>query len=101
MRRALAQVGGALRRLRRVEHRGRGPLAAALPLFPRPLDPRPAGSENAGAVALFLVEGGDDARFSSTIEELDRVLGGGVVAGSAVLVGGTRGSESLPFSSSV
>src|SRR5512145_1046386 len=50
--------------------------------------PAPAGSEGSGAVALLSVEGGDDARFSSTIEELDRVLGGGIVAGSAVLVGG-------------
>ena len=37
------------------------------------------------------IEAQDDARMSSGIEEFDRVLGGGVVAGSLVLIGGSPG----------
>ena len=40
---------------------------------------------------LAEIELGDDNRFSSGIGELDRVLGGGIVAGSLVLVGGDPG----------
>ncbi len=42
-------------------------------------------------VALEEVTAGTAARFSSGIEELDRVLGGGLVKGSLVLVGGPPG----------
>lgn len=37
------------------------------------------------------IESQDEARVSSGIEELDRVLGGGIVAGSLVLIGGAPG----------
>src|SRR4029078_12936857 len=37
------------------------------------------------------IESQDDARISSGIEEFDRVLGGGIVAGSLVLMGGAPG----------
>jgi DNA repair protein RadA/Sms len=37
------------------------------------------------------IESQDDARTASGIEELDRVLGGGIVAGSIVLIGGSPG----------
>ncbi|MEP7214353.1 MAG: DNA repair protein RadA [Acidobacteriota bacterium] len=37
------------------------------------------------------IETQDDARVSSGIEEFDRVLGGGIVAGSLVLIGGAPG----------
>ncbi len=37
------------------------------------------------------VTGGDEIRFSTGVGELDRVLGGGAVAGSLVLVGGAPG----------
>ena len=37
------------------------------------------------------VDGGDEIRFSSGMRELDRVLGGGAVEGSLVLVGGAPG----------
>ena len=37
------------------------------------------------------VDGGDEIRFSSGMKELDRVLGGGAVEGSLVLVGGAPG----------
>jgi DNA repair protein RadA/Sms len=49
---------------------------------------RPHGSE---PVAFSDIEPQDDARISSGIEEFDRVLGGGIVAGSLVLIGGAPG----------
>jgi len=42
-------------------------------------------------VAYSEIESQDDARNSSGIEEFDRVLGGGIVAGSLVLIGGSPG----------
>ena len=42
-------------------------------------------------VAYSEIESQDDARVSSGIEEFDRVLGGGVVPGSLVLLGGDPG----------
>jgi DNA repair protein RadA/Sms len=42
-------------------------------------------------VAYGDIESQDEARVSSGIEELDRVLGGGIVAGSLVLIGGAPG----------
>ena len=47
--------------------------------------------EASDPIPLCSVSGGGQQRFSSTIDELDRVLGGGVVEGSAVLVGGDPG----------
>ena len=40
---------------------------------------------------IFDVENGDEIRFLTGMGELDRVLGGGAVAGSLVLVGGAPG----------
>ena len=42
-------------------------------------------------VTLAEISPEDTRRFSSTITELDRVLGGGVVNGSVVLIGGDPG----------
>jgi DNA repair protein RadA/Sms len=42
-------------------------------------------------VALRLVEGASESRISTGIGEFDRVLGGGVVPGSVILVGGDPG----------
>jgi DNA repair protein RadA/Sms len=42
-------------------------------------------------VAYSEIESQDDARTSSGINEFDRVLGGGIVAGSLVLIGGSPG----------
>jgi DNA repair protein RadA/Sms len=42
-------------------------------------------------VAFSDIESQDDSRVASGIEELDRVLGGGIVAGSLVLIGGAPG----------
>ncbi len=42
-------------------------------------------------VAFSEIESQDDSRSPSGIEELDRVLGGGIVAGSLVLIGGAPG----------
>lgn len=43
------------------------------------------------AVYLHSIEGTDEDRTSTGIKEFDRVLGGGVVAGSVILVGGDPG----------
>lgn len=50
-----------------------------------------ADREASEPMPLCAVEGKGRPRFSTTIEELDRVLGGGVVEGCAVLVGGDPG----------
>src|SRR5436190_12474622 len=42
-------------------------------------------------IAYGTIESQDDARTSSGIDEMDRVLGGGIVAGSLVLIGGAPG----------
>ena len=42
-------------------------------------------------VKLAEIGGADEIRFSTGIEELDRVLGGGAVVGALVLVGGAPG----------
>jgi DNA repair protein RadA/Sms len=42
-------------------------------------------------VSYAEIESQDDARNSSGIEEFDRVLGGGIVGGSVVLIGGSPG----------
>ncbi len=42
-------------------------------------------------IAYGEIESQDDARIGSGIDELDRVLGGGIVAGSLVLIGGSPG----------
>jgi DNA repair protein RadA/Sms len=42
-------------------------------------------------VAYGEIESQDDARTPSGVDELDRVLGGGIVAGSLVLIGGAPG----------
>ncbi|MBR3383400.1 MAG: DNA repair protein RadA [Clostridia bacterium] len=52
---------------------------------------RAAMSAGHGAVKLSEVEGRDAARTTTGIGELDRVLGGGIVAGSVVLIGGDPG----------
>src|SRR6185369_11966000 len=43
------------------------------------------------AVAYGEIESQDDARISSGVTEFDRVLGGGIVPGSLVLLGGDPG----------
>ena len=45
-------------------------------------------SGTAGVIALNAVPTTDTPRFSTEIDELDRVLGGGLVRGSVVLLGG-------------
>lgn len=45
----------------------------------------------ASPVAFNDIETQDDARTTTGIEEFDRVLGGGIVAGSLVLIGGSPG----------
>ncbi len=55
---------------------------------------RPATGRRRGAakpVPLSLAPDGDEERLSTDIGELDRVLGGGIVPGSMVLIGGEPG----------
>lgn len=66
-----------------VEERVRTAAAAS-----RSFTGRAAGS---APVAYPSIESQDDARTTSGIAEFDRVLGGGIVAGSLVLIGGTPG----------
>jgi len=49
------------------------------------------------AVNLTQIEGGKEERISTGIGELDRVLGGGFVPGSIVLVGGDPGIGNRPL----
>jgi DNA repair protein RadA/Sms len=48
-------------------------------------------SEVARPMLLALAPDGDEARLATGLEELDRVLGGGIVPGSVVLIGGEPG----------
>jgi DNA repair protein RadA/Sms len=48
-------------------------------------------SRSGGPIALNAVPTSDTPRFSTEIDELDRVLGGGLVQGSVVLLGGDPG----------
>ncbi len=43
------------------------------------------------AIPLAEAPDGDEERISTTLEELDRVLGGGIVPGSVILIGGEPG----------
>lgn len=52
---------------------------------------RQSPGSGAQPVALPDIPGGDDARMQSGVGELDRVLGGGIVAGSLTLIGGEPG----------
>ena len=49
-------------------------------------------AKTADTVPLSQVEGMDEVRFTTGIEELDRVLGGGIVRGGVVLLGGEPGA---------
>jgi len=57
--------------------------------------PKDIGSSKRGKgtepLALHEIRTGDEDRFVTQIGELDRVLGGGIVAGSVVLIGGDPG----------
>lgn len=58
---------------------------------PQPRKLRQSPGSGAQPVALPDIPGGDDARMQSGVGELDRVLGGGIVAGSLTLIGGEPG----------
>lgn len=50
-----------------------------------------AGSETTTMTRMADVTLHDDIRLSSSLQELDRVLGGGIIMGSAILIGGDPG----------
>lgn len=85
MRRGEPQVGGPVRRLRRLEHPGGG--RAGHPSGPR----GGYAGEVAGITRLGEVEAGEVPRTGTGLSELDRALGGGLVHGSVVLLGGDPG----------
>jgi DNA repair protein RadA/Sms len=53
--------------------------------------PAAFGFRSSSPMSYGEIESQDDARTPSGIEEFDRVLGGGIVAGSLVLIGGSPG----------
>jgi DNA repair protein RadA/Sms len=58
---------------------------------PRGASPRGWGATSSKPLPLHEVEAGEEERIRTGIGELDRVLGGGVVPGSLVLLGGDPG----------
>lgn len=58
---------------------------------PKPAKNRPAIPRAGGPQPISEVELDEETRFSTGLAELDRVLGGGIVPGSLVLVGGDPG----------
>jgi DNA repair protein RadA/Sms len=50
-----------------------------------------AGEDGGVVTPLFAVDSDSKMRLSTTIDELDRVLGGGLVIGSTILIGGDPG----------
>ena len=60
------------------------------PAIPGKIPSIPSGSR-VKAKSISQVDSADEIRFSTAMGELDRVLGGGAVAGSLVLVGGAPG----------
>ena len=55
-----------------------------------PLDKLNTGAQSVPR-PITEIESGQDFRFSSSLDEMDRVLGGGIVPGSVVLIGGDPG----------
>ena len=88
---AVAEVARPLRRLRRVELVRRGTAAGNAAAAPAAAH-RYALAGAAGAAQLYAdIELEQHARLTTGIDEFDRVLGGGVVPGSLVLLGGEPG----------
>ena len=89
MRRAAAAMDGQVPGLRRVEFACRREAGLAR----REASPRGGlfRMREVTPLAYQEIESQDDARQSSGIEEFDRVLGGGIVPGSLVLIGGEPG----------
>jgi DNA repair protein RadA/Sms len=54
--------------------------------------PKPPGSPRSRALPISRVELSEEERFPTGLSELDRVLGGGIVPGSLVLLGGEPGA---------
>ena len=84
-------MAGALPRLRRVEQPRRGaPGAGAAPGKGRP-EQATLPSSPSSPKPFDAIDSGEESRVPSGIDEFDRVLGGGIVPGSLVLIGGEPG----------
>lgn len=77
-----ARNGSAAARLRRVEHHERGDKA------PAAWRPRAARARSVKTYALSEITADEEIRYQTGLTELDRVLGGGIVKGSLVLLSG-------------
>ena len=86
-----AEVAGTLPRLRRLEHARRGARRRSA-AAPSSVSSRYSLSASGGKARLYAeVEQAAATRLSTGVDEFDRVLGGGVVPGSLVLLGGEPG----------
>ena len=89
-------MAGPVQRLRGLEYAGGNQAGPAKGLRPRWRAARRKRAGFAGALdsarVLKDIDLQDLPRFSSGAEEFDRVLGGGLVPGSAILVGGNPGA---------
>ena len=61
------------------------------------LRPGESGRLRASPVLINEIDTDDEQRYHTGLKELDRVLGGGIVKGSLVLLGEILASESPPY----
>jgi predicted ATP-dependent serine protease len=85
MRRHVAEMAGQVPGLRRLEHAGR--VGAEAPVRNR----FQSLARSQPVATLSEIEASEVDRQPTGLEELDRVLGGGIVAGGVVLIGGDPG----------
>ena len=89
LRSRITQMGRTLSGMRRMEHHGRGKVR---PASKSRILISPGSNHHISApVAVSAIETADEPRIKMPSEELNRVLGGGLVPGSIILIGGEPG----------